>query len=495
MLGEISPPAECVEGAYRDFWEHNNYFEQEKVQTERGRDVEGVAKVLWDFCAGKGLKEPAYQAARLVPIAEGMEYWNCREALRNNVEGAENGERIFELLANQLEIKKFWGKQAEHEEMYGSEIRSHLRDGYGGHAVPEEVWRSEPSFVAPEKLWELAKTVNISSFPIAAAWALVNLRNHSAPDVATLKRAFMSETLLAPVCESIGLDGLAMTLNSAAIRARFEHGGDEEYLERAKEILERGGAAEQYEQKIRDSLGILTDDFFGEKVVNYDKTHRVLFGEGLCQVKGNGHVQVVWRRKSLGSIAKKLKKYDQRGCDKDSVPADIVGLTIVVPDDSDTGEILAEIVQRMQGDSGFELSPSPSRQCAISVRGEGNYVDEIAEGLARGEIDMSNVALSEDKRGMNGAKVTYVFGGVPMELQIITNTMRQEMRTGRFSHFEYKLSHGGSGLGAVFLKKLHSRKGGIGSGEIWSGSKESLREFKRRIGSAAANCVIIGGNE
>jgi hypothetical protein len=364
--------------------------------------------------------------------------------------------------------------------MYEPRVREYLREEWAGRMVPKEIWQSKPSFVDPETIGKLANTVNIESLLIAAARTLVDLRNHSASDVATLERSFSAETLLAPVCEIIGMDGLAMTLSSAAIRARLEHGGEGKYIDQARGILARGGGNREYVQKIDKSMNVLTDIFMGRPVVEYGELHKVLWSDGIFDLGWNEGVRFVWRRKSLGSIAKKLKGYAERYGEMRE-PMDVVGGTVIVPDEADAGEIFAEMAFRAKENPDFNLTPSPSRHEPFVVRGNTEYRAGMIAALERNGILPEEVREEEDERGMNIAKMTYIYDDVPTELQFVHDTVRGAMRTGQISHFGYKFAHeiGGDQTGA--LEALNQRKRGIRMAMLLKGTERAGQRLRRRV--------------
>jgi hypothetical protein len=214
--------------------------------------------------------------------------------------------------------------------------------------------------------------------------------------------------------------------------------------------------------------------------------HHVLLGEGMCDIGDYKGLRFVWRRKSLGSIARKLKKYEERG-DSSAEPMDLIGGTIIIPDGRDCPEIFALATKRAMNDDAFELTPSQSRDFAICLRGDDEYRTAMTNVLIVAGVNPANIQQNRDSRGMNLAKMTYMRDGIPTELQFLSEEVRKAMRIGRFSHAGYKRGEEVGDSGLESLAQISGRRKNISKAELWHRTESRAEKLMMKaIGRRAA---------
>ena len=175
--------------------------------------------------------------------------------------------------------------------------------------------------------------------------------------------AYKSEALLAPLCEIIGFDGLAMALRSKVICLQLRNTGQGHFVDLAERILSEFGVlgttdtdnpdhvitAEERNQnycniteKILARMIGKTDKSRGDSklVLGQESNHNIVVGNGDCSYKWHTELRAVWRLKSVGSLARKLaegakKAEKQKREDYQKIRASISPDILQVYDDND----------------------------------------------------------------------------------------------------------------------------------------------------------------
>jgi hypothetical protein len=334
----------------------------------------------------------------------------------------------------------------------------------------------------------LMKKIQVETVPISSARTLQNLldaRNNGDISANTFQSVIQAETVLSPLLDIMGIDGMSIALNSAAIRARFEHSDRGDLLARAKQIMEKYGSHEIVQAKVCDMLAALTDEYINENNVFYSRAHHVLLDSGDAAIDGKD-VRFIWRRKGLGQLAQKLEKSLEKSDDLRAIePMDFIGATIIIPPD-DTGEIFAKTLQRIYDNSeDFCPTPSPSRQQAIHVRGSDVYRAHVMRHLHEADFAESLVQQKPDNRGMNLTKVTTFYKGLPIEIQFVDEEVRAMMRYGQVSHFGYKLDANLTSEDLASMEHIHARGEQISQAGLYAPISGNADKYMTRIAQLA----------
>lgn len=224
-----------------------------------------------------------------------------------------------------------------------------------------------------------------------------------------------------------------------------------------------------------------------EQVLTHATPHGIVIGEGICT---KDDLRVVWRRKTIGSLARKLSKLEA-----DQTPMDIIGATIITQTTTQAGSVISDLLKRVQYDPRVVLRPSPSRTSPLHIKGGAQYVQEIATALGYSSIeDLKNVAdvVVTNNSSYQVAKVTLTFQrwGEPWplhaELQFTTEADRIEARIGSAAHALYKLSGGVTNTAHTdnetrALAELRAQKRHLGQNGLTALSRERAHELERSI--------------
>lgn len=437
--------SEVVRDTYRHLWNAAKLTDAE-IEA-RQRELELTTALISDFC-DEYLSSRAYTAVMLSPILEAATTTaststEAREALRvyanSATEPEEEKRYVIGLASDRPVITNFWRENVASRYSTQPALQSVLQS-----TEPIEVsiehWDIHAQSIEPRYINELASSVNLESLLIKAGELLAQLDPSIATnDSQTLDRAHQAEALLAPLCEIIGFDALAMALYSHVHVLRAMFTGNLGPLQQAQDIIKERGNKEQVDRDVQELFGVIFGDNIHEQIINHGAEHGIMMGEGYCTSEC---LRVNWRLKSVGSLAKKL---DARS--PESTPLDIIGATVTTQDVSQIASRLKRILERSNSDDRVTLTPTSARDAAIHVKGTGEYIETIRAGLGfesfeamREVVDVVEV----DNGAHRVCKVTLVFAqpGRPelrAEIQITTESDRVENRIGKAAHMLYKL--------------------------------------------------------
>ncbi|MDR0955529.1 MAG: hypothetical protein LBM73_00190 [Candidatus Nomurabacteria bacterium] len=339
----------------------------------------------------------------------------------------------------------------------------------------DQLWKIEPSIVKPSTLRDEITQVNIESILLAAVQTLSDLQIKRKGEYLS-QQTFMlvrkAESYLAPLCELIENDGLAMALNSAAARARLAATGNKGYVDKAKAVYAGIGDHEIFEQEMESAIESLCDESLHSSTVDYNSQHRTLIGRSLCMING---VEMVakYRRKSLGQLARKIRRLGGK------LPMDICGITFVIQDSDDFAKIFSDIVKKADLNDRFQFSPTPRRNEALHIRGRDIFRSQIMQRLDNSGLNHDIQQQPDDSLEL--AKFTALFDGIPMEIQVVTKTMARAMRLGLIAHIGYKVDQPITLADVLAMEEINQRASEIGTGQLFGSTVDGARNFMATV--------------
>lgn len=314
-------------------------------------------------------------------------------------------------------------------------------------------WLNNPELVEPQVLYDAVNDLNMESILISGVETLHALTEHGANDMATLNMVRYSEQIIAPIAEVMGLDALAMSLNSRTKIIRLRNGGRQDLIYMAESVIDRFADINSrhsiadnvrgvFSNTIRDALGDKEGGKFEPQMpVDYNSDNGSVYGDTTPETINIGGVDttVAWRYrlKTVGSLAWKMHKAELKGADPRVTPMDILGLTAVVDSVEDQKRLFGAIVNGVFGGGRTAPYPAPSKTSPVHIRGEAKFIKNIAEALPF-NIDIDeHVAPSPES--LHLCKVTgFHAGNLPFEIQCVTRKFRDSMQTGNLAHILYK---------------------------------------------------------
>ena len=351
-----------------------------------------------------------------------------------------------------------------------------------------ELWKQPIKMLEVPDLMSVAEDVNLETVFVESVHTLAELEAAPYGSRKAYELANKSEAMLAPLCEIIGFDGLAMALRSRVACIELRNTGQGQYVDAAEQILsEFAGDCTDGENlcydNLRREIQSIVAQVIGpnnhDLVVGTGSRHGVVFGDGEC-TNGDSSLRKIWRMKSVGSLAKKLARWaaDNRKArltaiavrplgnlaeeeksdimDDRSVetPMDIAGVTLVAKTRTELADTYAtafrNLLPKLENPSlDDEIYPyqAPSREHAFFVEGDDEFIDVVKTRLTDefGENIEKFVKFKVDtKKGFRVAKLTGYHSGesaiLPFEIQIITQDDRHNSRVGKAAHIFYKLS-------------------------------------------------------
>ena len=477
---------------YRTFWEKTHQIDNSEKNRQAIERWEAIAvetnRILNAFC-GDGVKAvypETYEAAVLTTLAD-------TESM-DPPDGSRNARRALKQYFKQIGSEK----SPDQIEYIGGLLndRKKIRDFWSAHA-PEPVpmgqsyeWDKLPPLADLDAMLALVdddgenqNSINVESVLIQGAQLIAELENFFATtntadgihDSNIIDKIHMSESLIVPMLEIMGYDGFAMRLNSITKKIRLKNIGEKGQL--ALDIAEKVLEKYQHEyvieamQRALYHLSGSTDMTTVAQDSTIDFEHaRVIMTEGVCTIPvttDTGHAAFyIMRVKTPGSLAWKLMSdhekgkidlfaIDQGAIDNARLPMDIIAATVIFDDnnaynhnqtDSTTtasdglATSFGVMVNNARNDAGIELRPSPSRDAAVHIRGTETFCNKIAsEVYQRGYSKSIDIRDNEPVAGMEVAKLTFMYESLGMEIQFITETKRNAMRTEEIAHIFYKL--------------------------------------------------------
>ncbi len=411
-----------------------------------------VAKILYDF-AGDMLPTETLEAALLHDIVE--RYENTDSLQRPNAKivlqeyfddkNTDNDKKIF--VSSLLGDMKTVEDAAEtYRTAYDEDPR--LAEILSGKPTSEIIrpqhWFAQSKTVDVEKMQILLEAVNLESVLIKAAELLDNIIHTPPKDRSLIQDVFEAESFYAPLCEILGFDGLSMALRDAAAHNRFNKSGNNFVLNQAVELVNTVEAEGSIDAVIVKLFG---DDALNEPVLGRLSEHAVRVDEVIASA-GGIELAGVARVKSVGSLALKLA----RGAGEP--PMDIIGITFIAEDVKMASRFFHALLARIEELPDVDPVPAPSRDEAIHIRGDSDFVTEfLKDASPDAKIDIK----VQPAGAFQVAKVTLkMHHKVPVEIQVQTKEDRKNAREGYAAHIRHK--DGGREHAIAALGSIHERK-------------------------------------
>lgn len=488
-------------------------------------DIVDSIHLFRDFC-GQDFDDdhPIYDAIAMSEIGnnvfDDMLSGTAKRALKtyyiNNKQRSGNykrGKDVFTLLDDRLRLQEYWQDQVgilynmsqyKNEAIENSDpqyyekrdnlfcnIINHLYSKKLEPIADPEVWVCPPEYVKPEALLDSVKRINLETVLIQSTQTLAWIRNrldlqnnniektNDTPEM--LRQITMAQSLLAPICELLGYDGLAMSLESSAWQVRLRNSGNQQYIEKARKILNSLEDVEEIEQLIAKTTDYLVDESNHDKSFHYHKDrHGILFGEGICYPNflDNREVDIRWRRKSTGSLAKKIFEGG-----KGRTLSDVIGLTYIMENDEDMLKVFKKIINQSTS-SADENQPKLNSGAGKPIK-IGSSSESFIEGFwsiisELGAQDISHIQKSDND--FRDVKIRILDSNkVPYEIQLATKESRKENRIGTAAHIFYKQRKDPTVEDLLAVLSIHNRREHIGDHKMNPYSVEDAQLFINAI--------------
>lgn len=558
--------SEAAHAAYRYFWSHTHQNDQHPEMSQADQERMSISNtILGSFCGSgdKAVYDETYEAAILSDLADKTDSnsvdggRNAKRALKKYfvdfeheqynilLSGGEDersarqkashkAQYVAGLLSDRDKIHQFWNQQSSSE--------SPAETG------PRLEWDSLSNLVNLDKMLDLAKTVNIESILIMAAQLTSYLTKQAdALDLVdgddTLDKIQMSESLIAPLLEIMGYDGFAMNLNSVTKRIRLKNLGENGHMALlvANKIIAAHNE-KRVSDGVRDIMSSLVGDTDKEAVFEFNRDARILMEHGYCQPYGlDESSYFIVRRKTRGSMAWKLYqdyiKKDSKinGLDKKigefPLAMDVIAAQIIFDDNqsesaknnkneaeedkddsSNAIEIdnlantFATIVGKAVNDDKITLSPSPSRDSAVHIRGTKDFRSRVARAVYGQGYSGDFEARDEQPGDMEVAKLTFYYhdnamngndmDNIPLsfEIQLLTERQRNAMRTDKIAHIFYKLGISNPTAEQIaYLKEINRRKDSIKESYLVNpAAAKDYMDLISRVDSYGIGSISVG---
>lgn len=448
---EFPATSGAVRAAYETFW-GNARFDADEIRTKE-HDLALTNQLIDDFCDNYASK-PIYDIAMLGPIIDALDDYRhtqagtqaLREYIACSTDTTETKKYIIDYLTDRVVINDFWHRNVS--ELYEDtpELANELLSDTP-HPIAPELWAQKARLVMPERTETLTNldspdSVNLESLVLESIETLVNLSDDNvAKDSKTLQAMHRAESLFAPVCEIIGFDGLAMALQSRVHILRKTYTGNLAAVERAQAIIAEYGDEHQADEDVQALFSTVFGENIHEQVIKQAAGHGIIIGEGLATSK---NVRVVWRRKSVGSLARKLDTENGN----EQLPMDILGATVIAHNTEEMAERLTRVIERSHSDPNVKLMPTADRTDAVHVKGTPDYIDTVREVLGFSTVEAMKrfVDVKEVEPGAHRvSKVTLIHSregrpDIRAEIQFTTEADRVEARIGSAAHLLYKFA-------------------------------------------------------
>ena len=215
------------------------------------------------------------------------------------------------------------------EQKQNQRLETATRDRMQAENLMKELWQRPMNMLDLDDLLDAGDSVGLSTIFMESVNTLNKLNNTRYDTSEAYELAYKSEALLAPLCEIIGFDGLAMALRSKVICLQLRNTGQGHFVDLAERILSEFGVlgatdidspdqvitAEERNQnycniteKILARMIGKTDKSGSDSklVLGQESNHNIVVGNGNCSYKWHTELRAVWRLKSVGSLARKL---------------------------------------------------------------------------------------------------------------------------------------------------------------------------------------------
>lgn len=477
--GDFPLAPSSVTCAYDYYWRVTHLsYEEGKSREHAMRETNTY---ISDFCNTQ-ITSQVYTAAMLSGIiddnGDSLRRPNVLRSLKLFAETSDESEEdkrsIFGLLSDRPIIHDFWHQQTIQLYQDDPTQLTLLTDETNTLPVSDDAWKRKTLGAKATEILRLRTEygVNIESFLIEAAETLEWLTSDKAKnDTATLQKLHAAEALYAPFCEIIGFDGLAMALQGRCHELRLINTGRGKFVDQARAIIASLGDPETVQCRVETMFTEILGENAHEQVISHLASHGIIIGEGVIR---NDHyldelIRVVWREKSVGSVARKLaqfaeehENYQELYEQGRAVPMDIIAATVIADDAAQIGVLLDSALQHAIDSEGrAKLVPSPSRDKFLHAKGTSEFIDAIRSAMGlperapdpNGPADQPSMDDYVDIREVGPdeyqvAKITFSYQrlGEPLpilvEIQFNTKEGRKDARIGSPAHAFFKLTGG-----------------------------------------------------
>ena len=251
---------------------------------------------------------------------------------------AQNKESLYTAITKARKLEKSKGRikpsSAESQYLTDEQKQSQLletatHDRMQAENLMQELWQQPMNMLDLDDLLDAGESVGLSTIFMESVNTLNKLNNTRYDTSEAYELAYKSEALLAPLCEIIGFDGLAMALRSKVICLQLRNTGQGHFVDLAERILSEFGVlgatdidspdqvitAEERNQnycniteKILARMIGKTDKSGSDSklVLGQESNHNIVVGNGNCSYEWHTELRAVWRLKSVGALARKL---------------------------------------------------------------------------------------------------------------------------------------------------------------------------------------------
>ena len=493
---------EAVRAAYAQYWQ--SIQEPAHSLAARQSAMATTNTLIADFCVDY-LTPQTYHAAMLSEQADGLRDPRYKEhALRSlntyrtaSHEPHEDQHFIFGLLSDREVIDDFWRENATQTYANDPTRLALYMDQNNSLAVPREVWRQRALGTRVTDILKIRseRGVNIESLLIGSAEAQQWLNSDKAQNnTETYQRIHKAKTLYAPLAEIISFDGMGMALQSKSELLQLEFSGRPDLVALAHTIADTLGTPNIIEERAQVMLEAVLGENIHEQVLTHAAAHGIVIGEGIAT--HNKH-RIVWRAKTVGGIARRLCQLGmdklppqtienmlkqppehviKKLLEKGMLPIDLLAATVLTQTPEEIGRELRAILQRTTADTRVILTPSPSRDKPLHVKGDLGYLAAVARGMGYADIDEMGHDVDVKTGAYHVGKVTLRFqrwgepAPLPAEVQFNTVADRVVARIGSASHAQYRLAEGEdyylgpqdtAALADFNAKKMHLGQNGL----------------------------------
>ncbi len=481
FLGENFPLApDYVRDAVGQFLQSTKTSDHASAQQQL--DMKTTNTLISDFCSRR-LTPQAYDGAMLAPLVQATREPRLRgralDALYTYVTTCnlpyEDMLFALGLAADQLVIDD-----------YKADMVAKL------YPESDQPWEQGPVGATPRDLLPVRTElgVNIESVLIANAGMIRWFLAHNAGDYAdALQRARSVEVFHAPMSEIMGIDGMAMAMQSQRALMRLDKLGAQEYIDQAQLQLQDLTDPGVVDARIDEILTALSGYSHHHQPLRHDESHGIMIGEG---VSGPEKLRTVWRIKSIGRTAEKL--YKQQSFDRIT---DAIGITSITENAFQSGQVIASALGKVMDNPRFTLQSSPKRNTPVHVRGGVEFVYDVARGMGyrntdelRSYADVKETS-PEDYQVAKFAFTNQRWGDkYPVNGELQTNRAEDRVaaRIGTPNHAFYKLTgRNATPEEAEAVAHTNSRMQFLGINGLTLQSRQRAEQLLREIYAHAEN--------
>lgn len=378
----------------------------------------------------------------------------------------------------------------------------HVNDSSYDGELDQCDWKTDIPTIRGAELEMLSRQVNVESLFIKAAEILNNIQHPPKNDSQQLRNILEAESFYTPMLEAMGYDAMAAELASICHIYRLYGQGCSDVVERAARMYHK--YAKQDPAELAMTMFGLSEPPEVKWIVN--KTSDDIYGGINCRFAemtipiAGVERRVLFRQKSIGSMAKKLVRSDEG-----YLPLDAFGFQVIIKSDDNSldarrhyelsdeeiekmhtsqtaelGEAFAAFATGVLGSDKVALQSTNGVRKPVFVQGEASFVQQVMDaGSGEHGGGIGQEIKTGDRIPYRVAKATGVIGELPVEVQMLTELDRKLGRTGETSHIAYK--NGGNDA-LRWIQILHRRVEHMKAGDG--------NPISREVGRVAVRAVL-----